>query len=65
VPGPQRVIDYLPDQAGAVIMHLTAPGGGRFGRPFGPWAGTAIMTAWVIAALACGYLRLARADVAR
>ena len=65
VPGLQKVIDYLPDQAGAVIMHLTAPGGGRFGRPFGPWAGMAIMLAWVAAAVAGGYLMLARTDVTR
>jgi ABC-2 type transport system permease protein len=63
VPGLGKVVDYLPDQAGAVIMHLSGPAGGRFGRPFGPWTGMAIMAAWSIAALVCGYLRLARADV--
>ncbi|HEY1622493.1 MAG TPA: hypothetical protein VGG16_01715 [Streptosporangiaceae bacterium] len=46
-------------------MHLTAPGDGRFGRPFGPWAGMAIMAAWVIAVLAAGYLILTRTDVSR
>ena len=65
VPGLQKLIDYLPDQAGAVIMHLSVPGAGRFGRPFGPWAGMAIMLAWVTAALAGGYLMLARTDVTR
>ena len=63
VPGLKTVIDYLPDQAGAVIMHLSGPAGGRFGRPFGPWTGMAIMLAWAVAALACGYLVLDRADV--
>jgi ABC-type transport system involved in multi-copper enzyme maturation permease subunit len=63
VPGLQRVIDYLPDQAGAVIVHLSGPPGGRFSRPFGPWTGMAIMLAWAVAALACGYLVLARTDV--
>jgi ABC-2 type transport system permease protein len=63
VPGLKRVIDYLPDQAGSVIMHLSGPGGGRFGRPFGPWTGMAIMLAWAAAALAGGYLVLARTDV--
>jgi hypothetical protein len=63
VPGLNKVIDYLPDQAGSVIMHLSGPAGGRFGRPFGPWAGMAIMSAWAAAALACGYLVLARTDV--
>jgi ABC-2 type transport system permease protein len=65
VPGLQKVIDYLPDQAGAVIVHLNGPGGGRFTRPFGPWAGMAIMLCWAAAALACGYLVLARTDVTR
>jgi hypothetical protein len=65
VPGLQRLIDYLPDQAGAVIMHLTVPGNGRFGRPFGPWAGMAIMLAWVAVVLAAGYLVLASTDVSR
>jgi ABC-2 type transport system permease protein len=65
VPVVQNVVDYLPDQAGAVIMHLTEPGAGRFSRPFGPWAGMAIMLAWVAAAVICGYLVLARADVSR
>jgi ABC-2 type transport system permease protein len=65
VPGLRRVIDYLPDQAGAVIMHLSAAGDGRFGRPFGPWAGMEIMVIWVAAALAAGYLVLARTDVTR
>lgn len=65
VPGLQRVIDYLPDQAGSVIMHLSGPGGGHFSRPFGPWTGMAIMAAWTVAALTGGYLVLARTDVSR
>jgi ABC-2 type transport system permease protein len=65
VPGLQKVIDYLPDQAGAVLMHMNGPGGGRFSRPYSPWAGMAIMLAWTAAALACGYLVLARADATR
>lgn len=63
VPGLQKVIDYLPDQTGAVIMHLSSPHGGRFSRPFGPWTGMAIMLTWAVTALACGYLVLARTDV--
>ncbi|HEX6524068.1 MAG TPA: ABC transporter permease subunit [Streptosporangiaceae bacterium] len=63
VPGLKAVIDYLPDQAGAVVIHLTGPAGTRFGRPFGPWAGMVIMLAWAVAALACGYLVLTRTDV--
>jgi hypothetical protein len=52
VSGLKTVIDYLPDQAGAVIMHLSGPAGGRFSRPYGPWTGMAIMLAWAVAALA-------------
>jgi ABC-2 type transport system permease protein len=62
VPGLQKIIDYLPDQAGAVIMHLSMPGAGRFARPFGPWTGMGIMAVWVAATLAGGYLVLARTD---
>lgn len=62
VPGLQKVIDYLPDQAGAVIGHLTGTGGGHFSRPFSPWTGMAIMAAWTSAVLICGYLILARTD---
>jgi ABC-2 type transport system permease protein len=62
VPGLQKVIDYLPDQAGAVIAHLSGTGGGHFGRPFGPWTGMGIMLAWTATALVGGYLVLARSD---
>ena len=65
VPGLQRVIDYLPDQAGSVIVHLSGPGEGRFSRPFGPWTGMAIMAVWTAAAVVAGYLVLARTDVTR
>jgi ABC-type transport system involved in multi-copper enzyme maturation permease subunit len=65
VPGLQKVIDYLPDQAGSVIMHLSGSGDGRFSRPFGPWTGMAIMAAWTAAALIGGYLVLASTDATR
>jgi hypothetical protein len=63
VPGLQRVIDYLPDQAGAVVAHLSGTGAGQFGRPFGPWTGMAVMLGWTAAALIGGYLTVARTDV--
>jgi ABC-2 type transport system permease protein len=63
VPGLQKVIDYLPDQAGAVVAHLSGVGAGQFGRPFGPWTGMAIMLGWTAAALIGGYLIVARTDV--
>jgi ABC-2 type transport system permease protein len=63
VPRLNAVLRYFPDQAGMVIMHLAdPPGHGRFSRPYGPWAGLAIMLAWTAAALLLGYLRLARTD---
>ncbi|MGH3167401.1 MAG: hypothetical protein ACRDN0_16110 [Trebonia sp.] len=65
VPGLQKVIDYLPDQAGEVIMHLAGAGGGHFSRPYGPWTGVAIMAAWTAAALTGGYLVVSRTDVTR
>jgi len=63
VPGLRKVIDYLPDQAGAVITHLSGAGAGQFGRPYGPWTGMAIMLGWTVAALVGGYLVLSRTDV--
>lgn len=63
VPGLQTVIDYLPDQAGSVIAHLSGTGSGHFGRPYGGWTGMAIMLAWTAAALSAGYVVLARTDV--
>jgi ABC-type transport system involved in multi-copper enzyme maturation permease subunit len=63
VPRLNAVLRYFPDEAGMVIMHLAdPPGHGRFSRPYGPWAGLALMLAWTAAALLLGYLRLARAD---
>jgi len=64
VPGLQRVVDYLPDQAGAVITHLSGAGAGHFGRPYGPWTGMAIMLGWTAAALIGGYAVLSRTDAA-
>jgi hypothetical protein len=62
VPGLQHVLDYLPDQAGAVITHLSGAGAGHFGRPYGPWTGMAIMLGWTAAAVIGGYLVLVRTD---
>ncbi len=62
VPYLKTVLQYLPDEAGMVILHLTRPGDPRFGRDFGPWTGVAIMTLWTVAALLGGYLVLRRRD---
>ncbi|GAA4224772.1 ABC-type transport system involved in multi-copper enzyme maturation permease subunit [Streptosporangium album] len=63
VPGLKPFAQYLPDQAGMVIMHLTGPPGDpRFSRDYGPWAGMGILSLWVAAALVGGYLVLRRRD---
>ncbi|GIH75088.1 ABC transporter permease subunit [Planobispora longispora] len=63
IPQVKAVTQYLPDQAGMVIMHLTGPSGDpNFGRPYGPWAGMGIVTLWAAAALVGGYLTLRRRD---
>lgn len=63
VPKIKVVTQYLPDAAGAVIMHLTGPPDDpRFGRPYGPWGGLGILTLWTAAALIGGYLVLRGRD---
>ncbi len=63
VPKLKTVTQYLPDQAGMVIMHIAGQGDDpRFARPYGPWAGVGIMTFWTAAALVAGYLALRRRD---
>jgi len=63
VPRVKAVAQYLPDQAGMVVMHLTGPAGDpRFGRPYGPWPGLGIMALWTVAALLAGYFAVRRRD---
>jgi ABC-2 type transport system permease protein len=62
LPGLRTVTQYLPDQAGMVIMHLTIPGDHRFGRDYGPWTGLAIVLAWTAVSVLAGYLALRRRD---
>jgi ABC-type transport system involved in multi-copper enzyme maturation permease subunit len=64
VPTLKTFTQYLPDQAGAVIMHLSGPAADpRFARPYGPWTGLAIMGLWTATALLAGYLSLRHRDV--
>ncbi|MEF3118677.1 ABC transporter permease [Streptomyces chrestomyceticus] len=51
---------YLPDQAGHKVMQVVPPAGDEV--PYGPWGGFAIMVAWTVAALVCGYVLLKRRD---
>lgn len=63
IPKVKTVTQYLPDQAGMVIMHLTGPvGDPRFGRDYGPWTGLGIMALWAAVALLGGYLLLRKRD---
>jgi ABC-2 type transport system permease protein len=63
VPKIRTVAQFLPDQAGAVMMQVVKPDQSFVThRDFGPWTGLAILLAWTIAALAGGYLVLHRRD---
>lgn len=64
VPRVKTVAQYLPDQAGMVVMHIVGQGDDpRFTRPYGPWTGVGIMALWTVAALIAGYLAVRRRDV--
>jgi len=63
IPKVKEVAQYLPDQAGMVIMHLTGPAGDPvFGRDYGPWTGLGITALWTLAALLGGLFLLNRRD---
>jgi hypothetical protein len=63
VPGVGAVTQYLPDQAGAVILHMAGPPEDlRFDRDFGPWTGLGILALWTAAALFGGCQVLRRRD---
>ncbi|KOU28597.1 ABC transporter [Streptomyces sp. WM6372] len=50
------VAEFLPDQAGQLVMHLES--GGRLG----PWSGLGVLALWAAAALAGGWLAVRRRD---
>ncbi|MCW2916531.1 MAG: transporter integral rane protein [Actinomycetia bacterium] len=63
VPGIRTFAQYLPDQAGLVMMEVVPLPRSSIGhRDFGPWAALAIMVTWVVIALLGGYLVLRRRD---
>ncbi|WP_166346809.1 ABC transporter permease [Phytoactinopolyspora limicola] len=64
MPGLRPVTQFLPDQAGLLIMHIVgSPDDPAFARAYGPWAGMAILTAWTCIAVVGGWLVLRRTDV--
>jgi ABC-2 type transport system permease protein len=56
------VAQYLPDQAGSMIMSVVEGSMGTGDRPYGPWEGLLIMVAWVVAALLAGFIVLKKRD---
>ncbi|GAB3153663.1 ABC transporter permease subunit [Micromonospora sonneratiae] len=63
VPKLKTVTQFLPDQAGWVIMHLAGPPDDpRWARAYGAWTGLGIVALWAAAALVGGYLVLRRRD---
>lgn len=56
------VAQYLPDQVGMVIMHLTFPGDPQLGRDYGEWTGIGILVLWTGVALAAAWLSMRRRD---
>ncbi|MFC6080253.1 hypothetical protein [Sphaerisporangium aureirubrum] len=58
-PGINVVAQYLPDQAGSLIIY-TLPLTGNFARSYGAWTGVAILAAWAAAALVAGLVATRR-----
>ncbi|AYY11809.1 ABC transporter permease [Actinobacteria bacterium YIM 96077] len=64
VPYVREVAQYLPDQAGMVIMHVAGPQDDpAFAHSYGPWVGLGIVALWTTVALVGGWLVLRRRDV--
>jgi ABC-2 type transport system permease protein len=63
IPKAKEVLQWLPDQAGMVALHIvgqsTAP---QFERPYGPWAGLGLLALWTAASLLGAYAVLRRKD---
>ncbi|MDT0345768.1 ABC transporter permease subunit [Streptomyces litchfieldiae] len=64
VPVARTVLQFLPDQAGMVAMHLWEGADDRVFTPaYGPGAALAVVLLWTSASLLAGYATLRRADV--
>lgn len=62
LPAIKPVAQYLPDQVGMVVMHMTRPGDEQFGRDYGAWTGIGILVLWTAASLVGGWLVMRRRD---
>ncbi|GAA3159511.1 ABC transporter permease subunit [Streptomyces virens] len=58
LPGVQKAAQFLPDAAGGIIMRREA----QEHMILDAWSGMAVLVAWVVVALAGGYLALRRRD---
>lgn len=56
----RKIAEYLPNMAGSAIMQTVASSDAD--APYGPWGGLGIMALWSLAAVAAGYLTLAKRD---
>ncbi|GEB50462.1 MULTISPECIES: ABC transporter permease subunit [Streptomyces] len=55
----KKIAQYLPDQAGTVVMSVVPD---TLDRPYGPWEGLLILVGWTAAALLAGFLVLKKRD---
>lgn len=61
LPAISQYAQYLPDQAGNMILHMVGPPDAPvFDRAYGPWTGIAILAAWAAASQVTGYLATKR-----
>jgi hypothetical protein len=63
VPKVRTVAQFLPDQAGPVMMEVVKPERSSIAyRGFGPWTALGILVLWTVAAVAGGFLALRNRD---
>ncbi|MFF3635128.1 ABC transporter permease subunit [Streptomyces sp. NPDC002250] len=58
IPGVGKAAQFLPDQAGGLVLYRHAPDE----YVLNPWSGLAVLAAWTAAAAIAGYLALRRRD---
>ncbi|MFD9569509.1 ABC transporter permease subunit [Streptomyces sp. NPDC059982] len=58
----RKIAEYLPSQTGSAIMQTVSASASGSDAPYGPWGGLGLMALWALAAVAGGYLTLAKRD---